>query len=148
MSRYKSPIRTPQEWQHIVQDFYRSGRSSSEFCKLHDINIKTFGNNRRKFSHLIEPPTEAPFIEVSKPDTEEHPEPTKDTQPGRRQKARRTGPRILVVILQMTDMWLRHGHVGLSIAAVAVTHVELVLAVAVAAVAVVVTHVVRNGIVW
>ena len=75
MSRYKSPIRTPQEWQHIVQDYYRSGLSSSEFCKLHDINIKTFGNNRRKFSELIEPPTEAPFIEVSKPDTEEHPEP-------------------------------------------------------------------------
>ena len=58
-----------QEWQHIVQDFYRSGLSSSE-----NINIKTFGNNRRKLSDLIEPPTEAPFIEVSKPDTGEHPE--------------------------------------------------------------------------
>ena len=75
MSRYKSPIRTPQEWKYIVQDFYRSGLSSSEFCKLHDINIKTFSNNRRKFSELIEPPTEAPFIEVSKPDTEERTEP-------------------------------------------------------------------------
>ncbi|CAH1600880.1 hypothetical protein THF1C08_620010 [Vibrio jasicida] len=60
MSRYKSPIKTPQEWQHIVQNFYRSGLSSSEFCKLHDINIKTFGNNRRKFSDLIAPPTETP----------------------------------------------------------------------------------------
>lgn len=75
MSRYKSPIRPPQEWQHIVQESYRSGLSSSEFCKLHDINIKTFGYNRHKFSDLIEPPTEAPFIAASKPDAEEFPEP-------------------------------------------------------------------------
>ncbi|WP_414929948.1 IS66 family insertion sequence element accessory protein TnpA [Vibrio jasicida] len=51
MSRYKSPIRTPQEWQHIVQDFYRSGLSSSEFCKLHNINIKTFGSRRLSASY-------------------------------------------------------------------------------------------------
>ncbi|WP_409590521.1 hypothetical protein [Vibrio jasicida] len=37
--------------------------------------MKTFGNNRRKFSDLIEPPTEAPFIEVSKPDAQECPAP-------------------------------------------------------------------------
>ncbi|MGI9920609.1 IS66 family insertion sequence element accessory protein TnpA [Vibrio owensii] len=59
----------------MSKTFYRSGLSSSEFCKLHDINIKTFGNNRRKFSDLIEPPTEAPFIEVSKPDGQEYPAP-------------------------------------------------------------------------
>ncbi|KOE79432.1 hypothetical protein ACS86_18170 [Vibrio alginolyticus] len=75
MTRYRSPVRTPQEWLHIIQEFDSSGLSPSEFCQLHDINIKTFTNNRYKQRKTVEPSEPEPFIEVAKPDAEQRSEP-------------------------------------------------------------------------
>ncbi|OEF91662.1 IS66 family insertion sequence element accessory protein TnpA [Vibrio splendidus] len=58
-----------------LQEFDSSGLSPSEFCQLHDINIKTFTNNRYKQRKTVEPSEPEPFIEVAKPDAEQRSEP-------------------------------------------------------------------------
>ncbi|MGR5299323.1 IS66 family insertion sequence element accessory protein TnpA [Vibrio mediterranei] len=72
MTRYRSPARPSEEWQQIIQEFDSSGLSPSEFCQLHDINIKTFTNNRYKQRKIVELSEPEPFIEVAKPDVEQH----------------------------------------------------------------------------
>jgi len=63
---------TQQEWLTLIREFYNSDLSSSEFCSRHDINVKTFGNNRRKLQSQLTPPDEVSFIEVKKPSADEH----------------------------------------------------------------------------
>ena len=75
MTRYRSPARPSEEWQQIIQEFDSSGLSPSEFCQLHDINIKTFTNNRYKQRKTVEFSEPEPFIEVAKPDIEQRSEP-------------------------------------------------------------------------
>ena len=75
MTRYRSPVRTPQEWLHIIQEFDSRRLSPSEFCQLHDINLKTFTNNYYKQRKTVELSEPEPFIEVSKPSVEQRYEP-------------------------------------------------------------------------
>lgn len=106
MSKHRSPIRTQQEWQHIVQEFYNGGLSSSEFCRLNNINAKTFANIRHKFRNSVERSKETPFIEVTKTTVVERPNPmlrSSTTQPSLRLEV---GDGLLHIPLSVTPAWI------------------------------------------
>jgi hypothetical protein len=80
MARYRSPAKTSKEWQHIIQEFDNSKLPLSDFCQRHSINIKTFTNNCYKHRKVLESSELEPFIEVNKPNVEDHPEPKRHQQ--------------------------------------------------------------------
>ncbi|WP_299144315.1 hypothetical protein, partial [uncultured Vibrio sp.] len=106
MTRHRSPVRTPQEWQHIIQEFDSSSLSPSEFCQLHDINIKTFTNNRYKQRKAVEPSEPEPFIEVVKPNVKQRSEPKHHRQPVLSSLRLEAGDCQLHIPTSVTPTWL------------------------------------------
>ncbi|MGX9522628.1 IS66 family insertion sequence element accessory protein TnpA [Vibrio mediterranei] len=54
--------RTQGEWVTLIREFNDSSLTVAQFCKLHDLKPKTFGNVRRKFQDVIA--NDSPFIKL------------------------------------------------------------------------------------
>ena len=74
----KKKRRTPEQWQHIIEDQQKSALSQEAYCKQHNITVSSFYKWKNHFAQP-KPFTSDVFVEV-KPPSEVNEQPTWDVE--------------------------------------------------------------------